>query len=572
MLNTDDVYHDDDYYLDEYLKLMSSNSIDVNLMIKKGFPPPWVKINKFYNLLNHHDKHNRNISLKNIKLSFPGLTLIDDSNLTLSYGTKYGLIGRNGTGKTSLLNYILNQKYYSIHVVEQMCFPENVPVIDYLLSTDKEREWLIKTKTLLESNDYNTYALHYDINDIHQRLSEIKSDSSHSKASAILFGLGFNKNEIDKPLNNFSGGQRMIISLASALFIEPNILMLDEPTNHLDIYAIAWLENYLKNIFKGTLLVISHNKDFLNNVADCIIHLHMKKLTLYQCNYYKFEQQRIINKKINNDKYDKYIKEEKKLKKLLNDPKNNNSSNAKKKLSKLQKVEMDVDEKKYELLFPKPDNIGFPILQFKNVTFKYEDKIILKNVDFGFDLNSKIGLVGRNGSGKTTLIKLMNKEIDPNIGEVWLNRKLKISKFDQHNISSLPQNITPLEHLKIIFKETNDQIIRSHLSKSGIYGKLQTKNISFLSGGQKARLSFACITYNNPHLLFLDEPTNHLDMESINSLSKSLKEFKGGFMLITHDKYILSEVCNEIWLINNKFITKYHQPFDDYFNNMLVNQ
>jgi len=387
MLNTNEIYQTNDDYLDEYLKLMSSNSIDVNLIIQKGFPPPWVKINKFYNLLNANDKHDRNISLKNIKLSFSGLTLIDDSNLTLSYGTKYGLIGRNGTGKTSLLNYILNQKYYSIHIVEQISFPKDVSVIDYLLSTDKEREWLINTKTFLEQNNYNDDALHYDINDIHQRLSEIKSDSAHSKASAILFGLGFNKNEIDKPLNYFSGGQKMIISLASALFIESNILMLDEPTNHLDIYAITWLENYLKNMFTGSLLVISHNKEFLNNVVDNIIHLHMKKLTLYQCNYYKFEQQRIINKKINNDKYNKYIKEEKKLKKLLNDPKNNNSSNAKKKLSKLQKVEMDVDKKKYELIFPKPDNIGLPILQFKNVTFKYEDKIVLKNsvpITFGF--------------------------------------------------------------------------------------------------------------------------------------------------------------------------------------------
>jgi ATPase subunit of ABC transporter with duplicated ATPase domains len=557
----------------EYIELIQSLCDEKNPcehdLISRGYPPSFVRIRKFHNLIQSPKSKVKNIVFKNLCVEVPGKKLISNSNLTLSQGKKYGLIGRNGTGKTSLLKYISGKiKCHSPFMMEQTIEETDLSAIDVVLSSDRERTWLLEEQNMFENNSNYGENKHYDLTEIHERQYEIRADSAYSRAANILNGLGFDSDDRKKSMKELSGGWKMRVILACTLFMKPDVLLLDEPTNHLDLHGTLWLEDYIVNIFKGTLLLVSHDVEFINNTVDEIIHLHMEKLTMYQGNYGKFKKQRLIDQKSNNDKYHEYIKTKKSLIKSLNDAKEKDKHIFKKKLENLQQVDQDVEEKSPKLIFPEPENIGYPILQFIDVTFCHGDDQnnveIFRDVDFGIDMKSKIGLVGQNGAGKTTLMNLMCGDLQPNKGEVKLNRKLRISRFEQNNISSLPENISPLEYFSNKFRISDEQIIRKHLSCSGLTKELQTKKIQYLSGGQKARVCFSELTWKNPHLIFLDEPTNHLDMETIDALSESLKKFTGGFMLITHNTYILSNVCEEIWLVGNKNIIPFRGTFDEY--------
>jgi len=565
----------DEVPLEELKKQIAELGEDI--LEEKGLPPPWVKFRKFSDA---GKTSNNNIRLNNITIAVPGQTLIQNCTITLSYGTKYGLVGRNGSGKTTLMKHIIDRtegfeipKHLSILLVEQEVVGEDISAIESVLKADREREWLLQTEKKInqETEQDIEKRRYYTIRDIHERLREIESDKAFSRASSILMGLGFNPEEQKKPTKEFSGGWRMRIALARALFFKPDVLMLDEPTNHLDLYAVIWLENYLTEKFKGTILMTSHERDFLNNTVDSIVHLHMQTLTVYRGDYEKFWKQWKANQRANNAKFEKLQKNEKQIKKAIGSKTGKQVVAEKRKLEDIKKnqVVKDVEEKAPRFDFPEPDNPGYPILQFINVTFSFGDKLVLKDVDFGIDLQSRVGLVGPNGAGKSTLMNLMGGQLEPDKGEVKINRKLRIARFTQHHIDQLDLNVTPIEHLQKCYPTAQTQDVRNHLARFGLIGKLPVKPIGQLSGGQKSRVSFAELAWNQPHILFLDEPTNHLDMETIDALSKSLKEFKGGMVLITHNTRILSHVCNEIWVVKDHKVTSFEGSFVDYKNDLI---
>eukprot|EP01098_Paradermamoeba_levis_P007558 TRINITY_DN3126_c0_g2_i4.p1 TRINITY_DN3126_c0_g2~~TRINITY_DN3126_c0_g2_i4.p1 ORF type:complete len:581 (-),score=240.04 TRINITY_DN3126_c0_g2_i4:79-1821(-) len=567
-------------------------TLDEDQLDKKGLPPPYVKLTRF---MSKTKSGTNDIKIDNINISVPGAHLLVETSLTIAYGRKYGLVGRNYTGKSTLMRAMAERKlsmpkHLTILLVEQEVPGDDIPALQKVLSADKERAWLEKEEKIILAERYEQeqeYAAeeqgaeikkktkrkrrYYSLDDIYERLKQIDADRADVRATNILLGLGFSKDELSKPTKDFSGGWRMRIALAGALFFQPDILMLDEPTNHLDLYALVWLENYLVEKWKKTLVIASHERDFLNSVVDGIIHLYQQKLTVYSGNYEKFHKSLKANLSSQNAKISKQEKQLAKMKESIKTNKNQKSAAVQqKKFDKIEKVQKFVEDKLPRFSFPDPIPIQYPILTFTEVEFGFdENKPLLKDLDFGIDLESRIGLVGPNGAGKSTLMNLMNGVLKPTKGLIHRNHHLKMAKFTQHHVEMLDLEVSAIEHLQTRFPNESVQEIRNHLARFGVTGQLPTKQIKFLSGGQKSRVSFAEIAWNDPHILLLDEPSNHLDMETVDCLAKSLKEYKGGIVLISHSTRLLSRVCDQIWVVKDGYVKPFNGSFDEYKQDLI---
>ncbi|EFA86298.1 putative non-transporter ABC protein [Heterostelium album PN500] len=513
-------------------------------------------------------KVGNDIKFDNLTLSVPGKILLQNASLTLAYGHKYGFVGRNGIGKSALVKKIAARDEINIaphlrvlYVEQEVTGDDNTPLV-CVMKADTERDWLLQEEKVLQKLDleqpdwpYNPREKrNYTLRDIYDRLKEIDADKAITRASAILVGLGFTMEEIStKPSKDYSGGWRMRIALARALFCKPEVLLLDEPSNHLDLHACVWLEKYLY-AWDKTLLVVSHEATFLNEVVNNIIHIHDQRLDQYRGNYDDFVKQRDMSLRAIDKQIDKQQRNLKKQKEFIS--KNKNNTNAKqasqrqKKIDKVEIIQAEKEDKSLVVSFPEPEHLTPPLLRFHNVSFGYPGRpTMFKELDIGIDMDRKIALVGMNGVGKSTLIKLLAGELEASEGYVERSRKCRVARFSQHFVDQLNTDQTPIEYFQEKFNNPPIQEIRNHLGRFGITSNLPLHKITTLSGGQKSRVILAEIAWSHPHILLLDEPTNHLDIDAIEALAEGINEFEGGVVLISHNQHLITLVANEIWVV-----------------------
>jgi ATP-binding cassette subfamily F protein 2 len=496
--------------------------------------------------------------------------LIDDTQLCLNRGQRYGFIGLNGTGKSTMLKCLGRRlvpipEKIRIFYLEKEAEPTEKSALDYVLEKiDTEREQLNE-----ELDDPDT--THERQEEVLEKLDELDPEYSRTRAGKILHGLGFTAEMQQKQTKDFSGGWRMRIGLAEALLVEPDLLLLDEPTNHLDVETCIWLERYLKE-WSNSLVLISHSQDFLNQVCTSMIHLKDKKLSYYGGNYETYVKTR-EDLEVNQMK--KFNKEQEDIAhmkdyiarfghgsaKLARQAKSKEKTLARMVNAGL--TEKVTQDRIIQFNFPPCGTLPPPVLQVSQVTFGYPPKdgnpakLLFKELSLGMDLESRIALVGPNGAGKSTLLKLLARVLKPMSGQVSHHSHLKIGYYHQHLADILDLDMTPLDWMFQQFPDDYEnnssgiEKMRSAIGRYGISGKRQTNPIRTLSDGLKSRLIFAWLSFKGPHMLLLDEPTNHLDLETIDALADAINTWDGGLVLVSHDFRLIDQVAKEIWEVDH---------------------
>jgi ATP-binding cassette subfamily F protein 1 len=522
---------------------------------------------------NKHSGDHRNISVNEFSINTPKKQLFNNANLVISYGKRYGLIGPNGKGKTTILNHIAKRLFpmspdLDILLVEQEVQPTEKSVLDVVLDANEKKRKLEAERdslqNIMETQDDFDDSLLDELQDIEEELLSIGSEKDESDVRRILNGLGFLGGDHERPTKDFSGGWRMRVAIAKALYMKPTLLLLDEPTNHLDLNAVIWLTNYLST-WKKSLLIVSHNQHFLNDVCTDILHISEMKLDHYRGNYYKFT--RALKQK-NREREKEWNKIEKRIKEMQKKGTPKKDVQTFKDTCGVLKPEKDYI---VNINFGKPNALSIPVLTINDISFSYDGKKdILKNVDFGMDLDSRITIVGPNGAGKSTFINLLVGNLNPTNGSVFRNNNLKIAYYNQHFIDVLPMDKTPIEYLQTI-DNLPEQEIRKLLGTIGLEGSAHLKKINTLSGGQKARVVLVSCQMLKPHVLVMDEPTNHLDIESINGLVEGINNFEGGVLIVSHDMNLITETECVLWVCENNTIKKFDGEYDDYVDKVLEN-
>eukprot|EP01130_Rhizamoeba_saxonica_P015662 TRINITY_DN7075_c0_g1_i2.p1 TRINITY_DN7075_c0_g1~~TRINITY_DN7075_c0_g1_i2.p1 ORF type:complete len:661 (+),score=207.90 TRINITY_DN7075_c0_g1_i2:81-1985(+) len=516
------------------------------------------------------DDRSKDIHLEGFTLAYESHVLLKDADLHIIHRRKYGVIGPNGCGKSTLMRHIAERHLpvpanIDILHVEQEIDGSDKTALESVLEADVKRIELLeeheRLTAIAEGDGDGIEEAADELVEIEYQLRKIKAYSAEKRAWGILDGLGFTDRMKTQATNDFSGGWRMRISLARALFLEPDLLLLDEPTNHLDLNACIWLEEYLRK-WKKTLIVVSHDRDFLDWIVTDTIEILDQKMFYYKGNITKFLKVKDIRMR-------EYQKKKKKIDKELERLQEKNTDISRKKKAKLKGQKLDrLKEYTVNFKFGEPEPIGEPVIQVKGISFAWpEQENLFTDVQLRVDLDCKVAIVGPNGVGKTTLVNCILGELQPSSGEIVRNRRLRVEKFTQHFVESLDMNLTPVTHMQKKHPELNPGQCRGRLGKFGLAGELHTKPISLLSGGQKSRVVFATISLSNPHLYFLDEPTNHLDIESVEALIDALNEFSqhGGIILISHDQRLCERVCEELWVLRgNEEVEIYEGDFDDY--------
>ena len=512
------------------------------------------------------------LDLKNITYRIAGRTLIDKSSLSIPDGHHVGLVGQNGTGKSTLFKLINNEIELDsgdilmsptsvLGIVRQDLQDDDTSLLDVVLNADTER------KMLLEEAEIATDANR--ISEIYTRLSDIHAYEAPSKASIILSGLGFSIEDQGRSINNFSGGWKMRVALAAALFCEPDLLLLDEPTNHLDFEAIIWLEDYLIK-YPKTYIIISHDRDTLNKTVDHIIHLDQLKLTLYKGNYDQFEEAHAQKRMGHQALFEKQQAHKKKMMDFVNRfgakaSKAKQSQSRLKALERMDMVDALITERSTSFKFPEPEDIPSPIITIDKADVGYEvDKPVLENINIGISSDSRIALLGANGNGKSTLIKLISGKLNESNGNITKNKKLRVGYFAQHQTDELDLSFTPFETLISVISEQADHQIRAILGKFGFNKDKADTKVRELSGGEKSRLLFCIMSYNAPHIMLLDEPTNHLDIDARAALIDALNNYNGCIIIVSHDPHLVESVADELLLIKDGSVTSYIDDLEAY--------
>ncbi|XP_063975785.1 ATP-binding cassette sub-family F member 3 isoform X1 [Diachasmimorpha longicaudata] len=523
----------------------------------------------------------QDIRIENFDVAYGDRVLLQGADLTLAFGRRYGLIGRNGLGKTTLLRMISNKQlripsHVRVLHVEQEVAGDETSALNSVLESDTERSALLsreaELQALIEKEGGKNDTLGEELAKVYEAMQTAEVEKAPSRAGAILSGLGFSVERQSWPTKAFSGGWRMRLALARALFSRPDLLLLDEPTNMLDIKAILWLEKYLQ-CWPTTLLVVSHDRNFLDTVPTDILYLKGQKIEAYKGNYEQFEKTKGEREKNAQREYEAQQAKRAHVQEFIDRFRYNanRASSVQSKIKMLEKLpELKAVEKEAEVTLRFPDVIPLspPILQLNEVSFRYETS---KNSDYIFTgvnltatLQSRICIVGENGAGKTTLLKIITGTLSPTRGTIHIHRNLKFGYFSQHHVDQLDMTVCPVELLQNHFPGKPTEEYRRMLGSFGVSGDLALQTICSLSGGQKSRVAFALMCAAMPNFLVLDEPTNHLDIESIEALGRALNTCQAGVILVSHDERLIRLVCTELWVCGQGSVRCIEGGFDEY--------
>jgi len=509
--------------------------------------------------------------IDNIIVRIAGREILDGASATLPAGRRIGLVGRNGAGKSTLLKVILGQlatdqgeitwpKDWRIGAVAQEAPSGPITLIETVLAADKERTNLL-ARAEHESDPHT-------LGDIHARLEAIDAYSAPARGASILAGLGFPAEDQIRPCSEFSGGWRMRVALAAILFSAPDLLLLDEPTNYLDLEGVLWLEDYLKR-YRGSVIVVSHDRDLLNNVTEFILHLEYQKLTLYSGNYDTFVTTRAM-RRANDMAFAKKQDAARKHMQAFVDRFKAKASKARqaqsrmKMLERLQQVEVPPDEYIAPIKLPKPLDASPPLITLDKAAVGYDGRAILTNISLRFDPDDRIALLGKNGNGKSTLAKLLCGKLEAMGGEIVRSRKLSAGYFAQHQLDELDGTATPVQTLARHRPKMTETELRTRLGSMGLTGDKALTRVGSLSGGERARLMLTLATLDKPNLLILDEPTNHLDIDAREELLMALNDFEGAVILVSHDRRLIEATMDRLLLVADGRVEAFDGDLDDY--------
>ncbi|KZT22081.1 hypothetical protein NEOLEDRAFT_1157887 [Neolentinus lepideus HHB14362 ss-1] len=553
---------------------------------QQSYEEMFMKVNPLESAATSKNK-SKDVHLPNIDVNFGSNRILSGASLTLAHGRRYGLIGRNGVGKSTLLRHIAMREvpippHITILFVEQEVTGDDTSAIDSVLKADVWRDYLMREEAELNAKLLELEAEGDDkrfedareetstrLAEVHARLAEMEAETGPSRAAALLAGLGFGEEDQRRPTKSFSGGWRMRLALARALFVKPALLLLDEPTNHIDLNALAWLEDYLQT-WPGTLLVVSHDRAFLDAVATDIVHMHSGRLDYFKGNFTQFYATKSERDRNLRKEYETQMEYRKHLQAFIDRWRYNANRAAQaqmkiKILEKLPDLQPPEEEEKEKFRFPETEKISPPLLQLNEVAFGYTpDKILLKGVNFDVGLESRVAIVGANGAGKSTLIKLLTGDLQPLSGHLTRNGRLRVGYFAQHHVDTLAPTMTPVQFLASRFPGKTEQEYRQHLGNFQISGMTGLQLIGTLSGGQKSRVAFAVLSLQRPHVLLLDEPTNHLDMEGLDALVTALTSWNGGVIIISHDERFITSVAKELWVCGDGTVKKFKGDVQSY--------
>ena len=511
------------------------------------------------------------LRIANLTYRIEGRPLFEQASANIPGGHKVGLVGRNGTGKTTLFRLLRNEidtdggevslpRDWRIGGVAQEVPGGPVSLIDTVLEADVERS------SLLAQSETATDPLR--IAEIETRLADIGAHRAPARAAEILDGLGFNAATQLRPCSEFSGGWRMRVALAAVLFSNPDLLLLDEPTNYLDLEGSIWLEQYLKR-FQGTMLLISHDRDLLNTAVDSILHLEEKKLTFYTGTYDTFERTRSERMAVAEAQRSKQDTQRKHMQAFVDRfrykaSKARQAQSRLKAIAKLQPIAGITNERVAPFRLGEPEELSPPLLALDRVSAGYDGRMILAGMDLRIDPDDRIALLGANGNGKSTFAKLISSRLQPMDGKVTKARRLRIGYFAQHQLDEMSAGITPVRHLMNLMPDLREQQARTRLGAAGFPESKADTLIGNLSGGERARLLIMVASLDAPHLLILDEPTNHLDIDSREALVMALNEYTGAILLISHDPHLIETCADRLWLVAGGRVSPFDGDMDDY--------
>ncbi|GAA0330011.1 ABC-F family ATP-binding cassette domain-containing protein [Sphingomonas oligophenolica] len=516
------------------------------------------------------------LNINGITVRLGGRTILDRASATLPARSRVGLIGRNGAGKSTLMKVMIGQlepddgeiempRKTRIGYLKQEAPSGNSTPIETVLAADTERAALLAEAETCHDPDR--------VGELHDRLIAIDAYTAEARAARILVGLGFDEEMQGRPLDSYSGGWKMRVALAALLFSEPDLLLLDEPSNHLDLEATLWLENFLK-AYPAMMVVISHERDLLNNVVDTILHLEGGKTTMYSGGYDSFERQRaeraaqLAAAKASQDaqraKLQDYI--------ARNSARASTAKQAQsrqKMLAKMQPIAAMAEDPSLSFDFPSPEELRPPLITLDMASVGYSEKPILQRLNLRLDPDDRIALLGRNGNGKTTLARLLAAQLTPMDGEMTSSGKMRVGYFTQYQVEELDTDDTPLEHMTRMMKGKTPGAVRAQLGRFGFSGDKATTKVGRLSGGERARLALALITRDAPHMLILDEPTNHLDVDAREALVQALNAYDGAVVIVSHDRHMIELTADRLVLVDAGTAKEYNGSMEDYISFVL---
>ena len=516
------------------------------------------------------------LTIKDITVRLGGRTILDRAGAAVPPGARVGLIGRNGAGKSTLMKTMIGElepdegeiempRRARLGYIAQEAPDGSATPLETVLAADKERTALMAEAEGCQDPDR--------LGDVYERLIAIDAYTAPARAARILIGLGFDEEMQERPLSSFSGGWKMRVALGALLFSQPDVLLLDEPSNHLDLEATLWLENFLKS-YPATLIVISHERDLLNNVVDHILHLQGGKVTMYPGSYDSFERQRaeraaqLAAAKASQDaqraKLEDYVRR--------NSARASTAKQAQsraKMLEKMQPITALMEDPSLSFDFPDPSELRPPLITLDLAAVGYGETPILRRLNLRIDPDDRIALLGRNGNGKTTLARLLAAQLPPMEGEMFSTGKMKVGYFTQYQVEELSGDDTPLQHMTRLMEGKPPSVVRAQLGRFGFAGDKATTLVSKLSGGERARLALALITYDAPHILILDEPTNHLDVDAREALVQALNGYSGAVILISHDRHMVELAADRLVLVDGGTARNYDGSMEDYIDFVL---